>query len=514
MLQSQSFRLLAILFLTIASFVQVSAQSGYAHTPAELAQIQTLKAQVEANPENEQANQDFISTFNLDDPALQKQYDTWIKEFPKSFTIAFTVGKAYSNHGNSKAAPFLRQAGTLKPTNDQVWYMLAGDAYLRNDLILRQEYLKKAMQCAPDNVNYVLNYASSFEKADPARRYSIYLEIAKWSADNNNAELALSLLADYATSPVQRIFYYKQLHDRQTKQHSGTYSPAMMTYFDLLLNTDLLQAIALGQTMVLEDKLFVDVWQERLAVASQFTQARKLLEENKPKEAIAILNKVKLDNDQLGHHIHAKETLVLFKAEAAEADKQVRAAYDIISTAYSKLPTDQYHVALLKYGAELGLDSNQVIENIHTIRISRAKKATDFLLKNYYTSVKASLTDYAGKVVLLTYWFPGCGPCREEFPHFESVMKKMNSQEVAYLGLNVFPSQNDYVLPFLKQSGYSFTPLRDDLKREKGMLDAQGYPTNYLLDQKGRIVFSNFRIDAENEKMLERMIQETLAVKD
>lgn len=514
MLQSKSFRLLAVLFLTIASFVQVNAQTGYAHTPAELAQIQSLKAQVEANPESEQANQDFINTFNLDDPALETQYGTWIKEFPKSFTMAFTIGKAYSNHGNAKAAPFLQQASRLKPDNDQVWYMLAGDAYLKNDLKLRQEYLKKAMQYAPDNVNYILNYASSFEQTDPARRDSIYLETVKWSADNNNAELALSLLADNASSTAQKIVYYKQLHDRQAKQHSGAYSPAMTAYFDLLLNTDLPQALSFGQALILEDKLFLDVWQERLTVASQFTQARKLLAENRPKEAIAILNQVKLDNSQLGHHIHAKETLVLFKAEAADADKQVRAAYDSLAIAYSKLPTDKYHVALLKYGAEAGLDSNQVAENIRTIRISRAKKATDFLLENYYTSNKASLADYAGKVVLLTYWFPGCGPCREEFPHFESVMKKMNSSQVAYLGLNVFPSQNEYVLPFLKQSGYSFTPLRDDLKRGKGTLDAQGYPTNYLLDQKGRIVFSNFRIDAENEKTLERMIRETLAVND
>lgn len=514
MYQSRYFRLLATLFLTIVSFVPVRAQTGHAHTPAELAQIQTLKAQVEAYPESEQANQDFINTFNLDDPALETQYVTWIKEFPKSFTMAFTIGKAYSNHGDSKAAPFLRQASTLKPDNDQVWYMLAGDAYLRNNLKLRQEYLKKAMQYAPDNVNYILNYASSFEQTDPVRRDSIYLEMARWSADNDNAELALFLLADNASSPSQRMVYYKQLHDRQTKQHSGTYSPAMMIYFDLLLNTDLPQAIALGQAMVIEDKLFVDVWQERLNVASQFTQAKKLLAENQPKQAISILNQVKLDNNQLGHHIDAKETLVLFKAEAADADTQVRAAYDSLATAYSKFPTAKFHVALLKYGAELGLDSNQITENIRKIRISSAKKATDFHLENYYTAGKASLADYAGKVVLLTYWFPGCGPCRTEFPHFESVMKKMDSQKVAYLGLNVFPSQNEYVLPFLKQSGYSFIPLRDDLKRAKGTLDAQGFPTNYLLDQKGRIIFSNFRIDAKNEKTLERMIQETLAAKD
>lgn len=514
MYQSRSFRLLVILFLIIVCFVQVRAQTGHIHTPSELAQIQTLKAQVEADPESEQANQAFIGTFNIDDPALEAQYRTWIKEFPKSFTIAFTIGKAYSNHGNSKAATFLRQASVLKPDNDQIWYMLAGDAYLRNDLKLRQAYLKKAMQAAPDNISYLLNYASSLEQTAPARRDSIYLEIAKWSTDNDNAELALSLLAEYASSPAQKIIYYKQLHNRQVSHHSGSYSPAMTAYFDLLLNTDPTQALSLGQAMVIEDKLFVDVWQERLNVASQFIQARKLLAGNKPKEAIAILNQVQLDNNQLGHHIDAKETLVLFKAEAADADKQVRAAYDTLAAAYSKLPTDKFHVALLKYGSKLGLDSNQVAANIQKIRISSAKKATEFHLENYYTSDKTSLADYAGKVVLLTYWFPGCGPCRAEFPHFESVMKKMDSQKVAYLGLNVFPSQNEYVVPFLKESGYSFMPLRDDLKRAKGTLDAQAFPTNYLLDQKGRIVFSGFRIDAGNEETLERMIRETLAAKE
>ncbi|WP_299285985.1 TlpA disulfide reductase family protein [uncultured Mucilaginibacter sp.] len=500
-------------FLTFLCVNKIYAQNKFTHTLAELGQIQTLKAQVEAYPESERANQAFINAFDIDDPALETQYGAWIKEFPKSFTIAFTIGKAYSNHGNSKAVPFLQQASMLKPDDDQIWYMLAGDAYLRNNLKLRQGYLKKAMQCAPENVNYVLNYASSFEQTDPARRDSIYLEIAKWSTNNDNAELALSLLANNTSSPVQKVIYYKQLYIRQTKPHSGAYSPAMTAYFDLLLSTDPVQAIDLGQAMIIEDKLFVDVWQERLKVASQFIQARNLLAQNKSKEAIAILNQVKLDNNQLGHHINAKETLVLFKAEASDADKQVRAAYDSLTVAYSKFPTDKFHVALLKYAVKLGLDSNQVAENIKKTRISSAKKATDFRLENYYNSAKASLADYTGKVVLLTYWFPGCGPCRDEFPHFESVMKKVSRQEVAYIGLNIFPSQNEYVLPFLKESGYSFIPLQDDLKRAKGTLDAQAFPTNYLLDQKGRIIFSNFKIDTENEKTLERMIQETLAAK-
>jgi len=117
-------------------------------------------------------------------------------------------------------------------------------------------------------------------------------------------------------------------------------------------------------------------------------------------------------------------------------------------------------------------------------------------------------------VVLLTYWFPGCGPCRVEFPHFEAVLKKFKTSDIAYLGLNLEPSQDEAVLPFLKESGYTFTALHDAWGRNKGNLPANGAPTNYLIDRKGRIIFSNFRIDTENEKTLELMIKEMLAAKE
>ncbi len=206
--------------------------------------------------------------------------------------------------------------------------------------------------------------------------------------------------------------------------------------------------------------------------------------------------------------------MALFKAEAADAANKTNLAYDSLAILYSKEPTERVNSALYKYGCKLGMDSNQVGRSIWKIREINAKQAKDFKLKSYLSSKNSSLSDYAGKVILLTYWFPSCTPCRAEFPHFESVLKKFDSTKVAYLGLNLQPSQDNLVLPLLKEGGYSFTPLHDDWKREKGNLTADGAPTNYLIDQKGRIVFSGFRIDAENERTLELMIKELLAVKD
>ena len=81
---------------------------------------------------------------------------------------------------------------------------------------------------------------------------------------------------------------------------------------------------------------------------------------------------------------------------------------------------------------------------------------------------------------------------------------------MVYLAINIVRDQDDYVLPFVKNSGYTFTPLAEDPKRDKGNLKSPGAPTNYLIDQEGRIIYSNFMIHGDNERMLELMIDSML----
>jgi hypothetical protein len=71
------------------------------------------------------------------------------------------------------------------------------------------------------------------------------------------------------------------------------------------------------------------------------------------------------------------------------------------------------------------------------------------------------------------------------------------------------PAQDAYVETFMKNTKYSFIPVRDE-ESKRGNLKAIGAPTNYLLDKNGNIVFSNFRIDESNERALELMISELL----
>ncbi len=93
-----------------------------------------------------------------------------------------------------------------------------------------------------------------------------------------------------------------------------------------------------------------------------------------------------------------------------------------------------------------GLQKSRCIQQL----MAGAQQA-DFKLEPYLSYGQVSLSDYKGKVVLLTFWFPGCGPCRDEFPHFEKVLKGFREQPVSYVGINMARQQDSYVIPFVKK---------------------------------------------------------------
>jgi thiol-disulfide isomerase/thioredoxin len=110
----------------------------------------------------------------------------------------------------------------------------------------------------------------------------------------------------------------------------------------------------------------------------------------------------------------------------------------------------------------------------------------------------------------VTFWFPGCGPCRGEFPNFEHVVRKFQGKDLVYLGINGIRDQDGYVESFMRGTRYSFTPLRGEEQVTKAY-KVGGYPENLLIDRDGRIVYAHFRTNGDSEIVLQRMIESLLA---
>lgn len=112
----------------------------------------------------------------------------------------------------------------------------------------------------------------------------------------------------------------------------------------------------------------------------------------------------------------------------------------------------------------------------------------DFTLTRYDTRQQVTLSKMRGTVVLVSFWFPSCGPCLREFPYLQRALDKFKSRGFEILTINIYPAEDGKVLPTLNARGVTFVPLRmpdDEFAAREYRVG--GAPSNFLLDGDGRV---------------------------
>lgn len=463
----------------------------------------TLKSAVEATPDSLNVHMDFIEAVGVDDPELEVQYNRWIEQFPKSAMVPYAIAKAYLKEENSKAKKYLLKTVTIDSKFTEAWGGLWTDGERRGDYALSHSYLQKATESDPSNANYAFYYASSFDNKDIEKWTQLSLDVAKRFPENERGAQALYWLAIKSKKNDDKLKYFELLRNSYNLKKFGWSRFGMSSYYNILLSENPEKARTLAEEMTKIETTDEKQWPTLVSQAQTIAEVNILIKQKKGQEAKTLLKQIKLSP-----YSEFRTDLILLKAHADEIAGKTSVAYDSLIVNFAKSPSIRIKNVLIAYANILGKSTEQTEADIWAFIDSTAQVATPFIgLKNYLTSSNSSLSDYRGKVVLLTYWFPGCGPCRAEFPHFENVVKKFKEQDLAYLALNILSKQNDYVMPFIKATRHSFIPLEDTKKRVKGNLDNYGVaPVNYLIDKKGRVIFANFRTDGNNEEDLELMI--------
>src|SRR4029079_1206430 len=136
--------------------------------------------------------------------------------------------------------------------------------------------------------------------------------------------------------------------------------------------------------------------------------------------------------------------LAIARAAALEAAGDAPTAYDTLAAVVAKTPSDALIAALESTGRALKKSPEDVAADVARLRDPAAKPAPDFSLPDYPDRKPVSLADYRGKVVLINFWYPSCGPCRGEFPTLQRVLDKYRDRGFAILSLNVLPEEKDF----------------------------------------------------------------------
>jgi thiol-disulfide isomerase/thioredoxin len=107
------------------------------------------------------------------------------------------------------------------------------------------------------------------------------------------------------------------------------------------------------------------------------------------------------------------------------------------------------------------------------------------------------------KAVLINFWFYGCGPCREELPHLQKIYDSLKDKGLELIAVNAFDSE-DVIQKYVNENRFSFRIVMGGPGEKYTLGKAYGvsaYPTNYVVDGNGVIVWRAVGFDEEGLRM-------------
>jgi peroxiredoxin len=120
---------------------------------------------------------------------------------------------------------------------------------------------------------------------------------------------------------------------------------------------------------------------------------------------------------------------------------------------------------------------------------------------------KYQLSQLKGKVIVINYWFIGCGPCRRELPELNQLVEKFKGKNVLFFAfandrfddLKTFLEKNKYL--------YQIVPDAHTIAKQNNI---NSYPTNIVIDAKGTLRFFESGYSNTTAKNIENHIKRLL----
>ena len=103
------------------------------------------------------------------------------------------------------------------------------------------------------------------------------------------------------------------------------------------------------------------------------------------------------------------------------------------------------------------------------------------------TGDKVRLSDYRGKIVIISFWASWCSPCRKELPLLALVQKKATRDKVVVFAVNWKESRDRYHDIVRAMKNVDLTLISDEHDYFGGEYDVNAIPHMIIIGRDGRI---------------------------
>lgn len=122
-----------------------------------------------------------------------------------------------------------------------------------------------------------------------------------------------------------------------------------------------------------------------------------------------------------------------------------------------------------------------------------------------------TLSEFKGKVVLVSFWATWCPPCRQELSHMqEGVIDRFAGRDLVVLPISR-GEKRETVASFIEKTGYTF-PVYLDCDQTAYRKYASNYiPRSVVVDRKGNVVYVAVGYDEQVAREIDEAITKALA---
>jgi thiol-disulfide isomerase/thioredoxin len=145
--------------------------------------------------------------------------------------------------------------------------------------------------------------------------------------------------------------------------------------------------------------------------------------------------------------------------------------------------------------------------------VAVANEAADFSVRDL-NNRPVSLTEYKGKVIVMSFWATWCGPCKEEMPHLEKMYKAYQDQGLVVLSISADDARAmSQVKGYIRSKGYTFPVWLDPTSTAVGLYNpGKTLPYTVVIDRNFQIAHQHTGYTPGDEVELEARVKKLLGI--
>jgi thiol-disulfide isomerase/thioredoxin/Tfp pilus assembly protein PilF len=410
-------------------------------------------------------------------------YEAWAQKWKSEPAVLWGLGKVLIDHDHDRASQLFNQVLEIDSNYAMAWRGLAALGWQNKNQAAYGANLKKATTSDPSNPDFAMEYNSTLRASDSIAYQQGLKDIVARFPRSAVAYIALNFqLGETKISEEKQAILQQMRRDYPNEDYTVHYFN-MLQLYGLIAPQNPEQALEILKELQKNFPVDKDL-DGLLRYQEQMIQAHGLISEKNYADAARSLVGLTLPRraDAAAYH--------LLLAEAVGAGDQEKAYQSLLAPAATPDHNLVLVTALQQLGKKLNKTPATIEDDLWTARVAQASIFKEFELIEYKSGKTVKLSDYRGKVVLVNFWFPACGPCLNEFPLVQEALKRYGSEGFVVLAINIIPDQDAEVLPLLEAKGFDFIPLKvptSTWPREQYSVNAA--PMNFLLDAQGRLIF-------------------------